>query len=98
MITISKIRYSRRFDLIKVGFNLGVAGVLILLSLYFIDKCLIDVSNYMILKNCIYIFINGILNSIIVLGASPLLESTFHIITPYGLAELGDHNQPLLKR
>ena len=38
MITISKIHYTRRFDLIKVGFNLGVAGVLIMLSLYFIDK------------------------------------------------------------
>lgn len=98
MITISKIRYSRRFDLIKVGFNLGIAGVLIMLSLYFIDKCLIDVSNYLIVKNCIYIFANSILSSIVVLGASPLLEGAFHIITPYGLAELGDHNQPLLKR
>lgn len=98
MITISKIRYTRRFDLIKVGFNLGIAGVLIMLSLYFIDKCLIDVNNTFILKNCIYIFANGLLSSIIVLGASPLLESSFQIITPYGLAELGDHNQPLLKR
>ncbi len=98
MITISKIRYTRRFDLIKVGFNLGVSGVLIMLSLYFIDKCLIDVSNALILRNCVYIFINGVMNSIIVLGVSPLLESTFQIITPYGLAELGDHNQPLLKR
>lgn len=98
MITISKIKYTRRVDLIKVGLNLGIAGVLIMLSLYFIDKCLIDVSNYLILRNCAYIFVNGILNSIIVLGASPILENTFQIITPYGLAELGDHNQPLLKR
>ncbi len=98
MITISRIRYTRRFDLIKVGFNLGVAGVLIMLSLYFIDKCLIDVSNDLILKNCLLIFANGIISSIVVLGASPLLENAFHIITPYGLAELGDHNQPLLKR
>lgn len=98
MITISNIRYTRRFDLIKVGFNLGLAGVLIMLSLYFIDKCLIDVSNIFIIKNCIYIFVSGVLNSILVLGASPLLENTFQIITPYGLAELGDHNQPLLKR
>jgi hypothetical protein len=98
MITISKIRYTRRSDLIKVGFYLGLAGVLIMLSLYFIDKCLIDVSNYLIFKNCLYIFANGVLSSIIVLGASPLLESSFHIITPYGLAELGDHNQPLLKK
>ena len=98
MITISKIKYTRRVDLIKVGLNLGIAGVLIMLSLYFIDKCLIDVSNYLILRNCAYIFVNGVLNSIIVLGASPILENTFQIITPYGLAELGDHNQPLLKR
>ncbi|MBD5402106.1 HDIG domain-containing protein [bacterium] len=98
MITISRIRYTRRFDLIRVGFHLGVAGILIMMSLYFIDKCLIEVNNYMILKNCILLFTNSIVSSIVALGVSPLLESTFHIITPYGLAELGDHNQPLLKR
>lgn len=98
MITVSKIRYSKRVDLIRVGFHLGIAGVLIMLSLYFIDKCLIDVSNYLILRNCIFIFINCLISSIAALGLSPLFESTFHIITPYGLAELGDHNQPLLKR
>ena len=43
-------------------------------------------------------FVNSIVSSIAALGLSPILESTFHIITPYGLAELGDHNQPLLKR
>lgn len=98
MITISKIKYTRRFDLIKAGFHLGVAGVLTMMSLYFIDKCLIDVNNYLILKNCIFLFANSIISSIAALGLSPILESTFHIITPYGLAELGDHNQPLLKR
>ena len=98
MITISKIKYTRRFDLIKTGFQLAAAGVLIMLSLYFIDKCLIEVSNYMILKNCIFIFTNSVVSSIFALGMSPLLESAFHIVTPYGLAELGDHNQPLLKR
>ena len=98
MITISKIKYTRRFDLIKAGFHLGVAGVLTMMSLYFIDKCLIDVNNYLILKNCIFLFANSIISSIAALGLSPILESTIHIITPYGLAELGDHNQPLLKR
>ena len=98
MITISKIKYTRRFDLIKAGFHLGVAGVLTMMSLYFIDKCLIDVNNYLILKNCIFLFANSIISSIAALGLSPILESTFHIITPYGLAELGDHIQPLLKR
>ena len=98
MITISKIKYTRRFDLIKLGFRLGGAGVLIMLSLYLIDKCLIDIDNTLILRDCTFIFSNTIISSILALGLSPLLESLFHIITPYGLAELGDHNQALLKR
>lgn len=98
MITISRIKYTRRFDLIKVGFNLGMAGILIMLSLYLIDKCLMDVDNYLIFRDCIFIFVNAIVSSILALGLSPILESTFHIVTPYGLAELGDHNQVLLKR
>ena len=98
MIVTSKIKYTRRFDLIRLGFHLGISGVLIMLSLYLIDKCLIEIDNYLILRDCTFIFINALVSSILALGLSPLLESTFHIITPYGLAELGDHNQALLKR
>ena len=98
MIVTSKIKYTRRFDLIRLGFHLGISGVLIMLSLYLIDKCLIEIDNYLILRDCTFIFLNALISSILALGMSPLLESTFHIITPYGLAELGDHNQALLKR
>lgn len=98
MITISRIRFSRRFDLIRTGFYISLAGLVIVLSIYLIEKCLIDVNNAMILKNCVLIFFNGILSSIIALGLFPVFESWFKIITPYGLAELADHNQPLLKR
>lgn len=98
MITLSRIRYSRRFDLIKNGLYIALAGLIITLSIYFIEKCLIDVSNMLIVQNCVFIFINGILSSIIALGLFPVFESWFGIITPYGLAELADHNQPLLKR
>ena len=52
----------------------------------------------LIVKNSAFILLNGIISSMIVLGTLPLFESTFQIITPYGLAELADHNQPLLKR
>lgn len=97
-VTVSQIRYSRRFDLIKTGFDISVAGLIIVLSIYMLEKCLIDVSNMLILKNSLFILLNGILSSIIALGTLPLFESTFKIITPYGLAELADHNQPLLKR
>ncbi len=98
MITISRIHFSRRFDLIKTGFYIGIAAVIIVLSIYLIEKCLIEVSNIMVIQNCCLVFLNGILSSIIALGLFPVFESWFKIITPYGLAELADHNQPLLKR
>ena len=97
-IAISQIRYAERVDLIKTGFYIGVSGLIIVLSIYTLEKCLIDVSNVLILKNCAYIFLNGVISAIIASGSLPLFESTFKIITPYGLAELGDHNQKLLKR
>ena len=43
-------------------------------------------------------FANGVISSMLVLGVLPLLESIFKIVTPYALAELADHNQPILKR
>ncbi|PWL76178.1 hypothetical protein DBY21_07005 [Candidatus Gastranaerophilales bacterium] len=98
MVTISRIRYSRRFDLIKAGFVISISGLIILFSIYMLEKCLIDVSNLLIVKNSAYILLNGIISSMIALGTLPLFESAFQIITPYGLAELADHNQPLLKR
>lgn len=98
VIAISQIRYAERVDLIKTGFHVGIAGLLIVLSIYILEKCLIDVSNSLIIKNCIYIFLNSVISSIVASGSLPLFESLFKIITPYGLAELGDHNQKLLKR
>ena len=98
MVTVSQIRYSRRFDLIKAGFLISLTGVVIVLAIYLLERCLIDVSNGLIFKNSIFVILNGIVSSMIALGTLPLFVSLFKIITPYGLAELADHNQPLLKR
>ena len=97
-VAISQIRYAERVDLIKTGFNIGVSGLVIVLSIYILEKCLIDVSSVLIIKNCSYIFFNSIICAIVASGSLPLFEKWFKIITPYGLAELGDHNQKLLKR
>lgn len=97
-IAISEIRFSQRLDLIKTGFKISVCGVIIVACVYLLEKFLIEVNNILIIRDTIFIFVNGILSSIIALGTLPLLENTFKIITPYGLAELADHNQPLLKR
>ncbi len=98
MIAISKIKFSKRFDLIITGLKISLAGVAIVASVYMLEKFLIDVDNFLILRDLLLIFLNGLLSGIIALGTLPILESSFGIITPYGLAELADHNQPLLKR
>lgn len=98
MLTISNLKFSRRFDLILTGIKISIAGALIVASIYFLEKFLIDIDNMLILRDVFLMLLNGILSGIIALGTLPILESTFGIITPYGLAELADHNQPLLKR
>ncbi len=96
--SMAGLKFSKRFDLIKTGLKIGILSAIILLTVYLIESCLIEVSKTLIATDCLYIFLNGVLSGIVILGLLPVLESSFRIITPYGLAELADHNQPLLKR
>lgn len=98
MMAISQVKFSRRFDLIRTGIEIGLASLVLVVSIYLLEKCLIDIDNTLIISDSILALINGLLSGGIALAALPLLESAFKIITPYGLAELADHNQPLLKR
>lgn len=97
-IATAKIRYSRRFDLLKIGVEIALAMLFFILDLYLIENCITPIDTGVIWQNASIGFINGLLSGVIVLGTIPLLESWFKIVTPYGLAELADHNQPLLKR
>ncbi len=98
VVSLSQIRYAERVDIIKTGFNIGLAGLVIILTIYVLEKCLIEVDSTMILKDSVFILLNGIISAVVATGLLPLFESMFKIITPYGLSELGDHNQKLLKR
>lgn len=97
-VAIAGVKFSRRFDLIRTGIEIAVTSVVLVVTIYALEKCVIDVDNLLIVNDSVLVFINGILSGVIALGLLPLLESAFKIITPYGLAELADHNQPLLKR
>jgi len=97
-ITINKVKFSKRFDLILAGLHIAAAGAVIVLSIGMVEKYLIDIDNIMILRDTMMIAVNSIISSMIVLGVLPLIERLSGVITPYGLAELADHNQPLLKR
>lgn len=98
MVAIARVKFSRRFDLIRTGIEIAIASLIVVLTIYALEKCVIDVGNMLVLSDSGFVFLNGILSGVIALGLLPLLESAFKIITPYGLAELADHNQPLLKR
>jgi len=98
MIGIAQVKFSRRFDLIKIGLEIAAVSVVLVLSIYLLENCLINIDNSLIMNDTIIILINCMFSGVIALGLLPLLESSFKIITPYGLAELADHNQPLLKR
>lgn len=97
-IAIAKVKFSRRFDLIKTGIEIAIVSLALVVTIYSLEKCMIEVDNFFIINDSILVFVNGMLSGVIALGLLPLLESAFKIITPYGLAELADHNQPLLKR
>lgn len=97
-IGIARVKFSRRFDLIRTGIEISISAVLLVVTIYLLEKCLIDIENFVIVNDSVLVFLNCVLSGVIALGLLPLLESAFKIITPYGLAELADHNQPLLKR
>ena len=97
-IATSKIRYSRRFDLIKIGGEVGLAMLFAILIIFLIENSINPIDSVIVWTNTLIGTINGLLSGIIVLGIIPLFESMFKLVTPYGLAELADNNQPLLKR
>ncbi len=97
-VTISKIKYSRRVDLIKSGFEIAICMMTIVGIINLIERCIVDISPTVLINDLIACMITGISSGILVLGSIPMLESLFKVITPFGLSELADHNQPVLKR
>lgn len=97
-IATSKIRFSRRFDLVKIGGELGFSMLFAILTVYLIENSINPIESRIVWVNSLIGTVNGLLSGIVVLGIIPLFESLFKIVTPYGLAELADNNQPLLKR
>ena len=99
MTAVSKLKFSKRSDLLIVSAKISLAGIMIVGGVYFLEKFMMDINNVLILKDIGYIVINCfVISGIILLGILPIVENIFKVMTPYGLAELADHNQELLKR
>ena len=97
-IFTSKINFTKRLHLVKIGFEISIVMVACILALYLLQLCLTDMATKWFMHDIIFGFINCLFSGIIALGMLPVLENISGIITPYGLTELGDANQPLLKR
>ncbi len=99
MTSASKLKFSKRSDLLIVSAKITLAGILVVGGIYFLEKYMMDIENALILKDIGYMVINCfVIGGVFILGILPIIENTFKVLTPYGLAELADHNQELLKR
>ncbi len=91
-IAMTTVRYSRRFDLIKVGLYTAITMAVIIFFVYY------DLGRERLLQDISAGVINGFCSGVFALGIIPIFENIFKVITMFGLAELGDYNQPLLKK
>ena len=99
MTAVSKLKFSKRSDLLIVSSKISLAGLLIVGGIYFLEKYMMDIDNLLIFKDLGCIVVNCfVISGVLLLGILPIIENLFRIMTPYGLAELADHNQDLLKR
>ena len=99
MTAVSRLKFSKRSDLLIVSSKITLAGILIVAGIYFLEKYMMEIDNHLIFNDLGYILINCfVISGILLLGALPIIENLFGVMTPYGLAELADHNQDLFKR
>ncbi len=90
---VSNICYSKRFDLIKCGFQAGAVLFVCAIVSAMLENQLhfTEIGSYILIA-----LLTSVLTGVIALGVIPLIEKMFKIVTPYGLIELADHNQTLL--
>lgn len=98
IFTSNSVNYYRRMDMVRAGFDVGLIQMFVVLVMFLLQNNTENLDLGIMVIKMFMGFGNGLLSGIIALGTLPLIESAFKIITPYGLAELADHNQTLLRR
>lgn len=90
---VSKTSYHRN-SLSMGGLIVGLLNILTIVSVDMVGKY----APKQILYDSIIVLINGFLSIVLTIGLLPYMETVFNIVTPIRLLELGNPNQPLLKR
>lgn len=84
----------RRSDFFRGGLILGIINAVIILALSFIESTPWKIT----MTNMELAVVNGVLNSILVLGIFPVYEHFFDITTRFKLMELSDLNADIFKK
>ncbi|MBE7703658.1 MAG: HDIG domain-containing protein [Cyanobacteria bacterium SIG28] len=99
VLSVSRLKFSKRSDLLITSLKITLTGIFLVGGIYFLERYMMDIDNLMIARDLGYLVFNCfVISGVGILGILPIIENLFRIMTPYGLAELGDHNQPLLKK
>ena len=97
MTAMSNLKFSRRSDLLIIALKITLTGFLLVGGIYLLERFMMDIENTKILWDLGLVLLNCfVISGVLLLGLLPIIENTFRILTPYGLAELADSK--LLKR
>ena len=97
---VSKISYSKRFDIIWCCFRVGLV---MFLAMFFASLFEAQAEAFtrlfqMQVQNPFIGIFNGLASSMIVMFSIPIIEKLCKIVSPYALIELADQNQDLLSK
>lgn len=97
---VSKISYSKRFDIIGCCFQVGLVMFFAMFFIAFFEVQTQAFSRifHMHVQNPFIGIANGLISSMIVVFFVPIIEKLCKIVSPYALIELADQNQELLSR
>lgn len=97
---VSKMSYSKRFDIIWCGCQVGFVMFLAMFFVSFFENQTSALPNLVHLstQNPFLGLINGIIAAGIAMFLIPIIEKICKIVSPYTLIELADQNQELLSK
>ncbi len=87
-----------RNDIILAGLGIGLSRGIVILAISLIYDSYAQISDLSLMYRAWVGILSGVFTGIITLGALPIVENWFKLVTPYTLLELGNHDKPLLRR
>ena len=97
---VSKMSYSKRFDIIWCGIQVGFIMFCAMLAVIFFEFQGEAIARVIHLNplNPVLGLVSGLISSMIAMSLIPIIEKICKIVSPYALIELADQNQELLSK